>query len=82
MNQECAEDIPLSAFELDTTMFAYSLKRLKSKTQVKYELIIFKGGQAYLDALYYIFKTIWSSEKNPKGYNWTEIVQLFKGKQD
>ena len=47
-------------------MFCDDLERLRGKNPGKYAFIL-KGGKAYIDALYYLLKTVLATEKIPEG---------------
>ena len=75
------EYLPNEEPELSLSMFNAALRRLNTKHADKYAFIL-KGGQSLLDAVFHLFKLVWSTEKIPSGWRKTSIVQLYKGKGD
>ena len=73
------ELIPENECELSIAMFDGALRRLSLKNPKKYEFIL-KGGKSLIDALFYLFQKVWSSENIPAGWKKSSIVQLYKGK--
>ena len=66
-------------FDLTREMFSGALERIKKKNANKYAFIL-KGGQSLTEALFHLFKHVWSSETIPDGWKKTNIVQIYKGK--
>ena len=67
--------------KLTREIFDKSLLDLKKKNGDKYKFIL-RAGSDYRNALYNLFKKVWSSEEKPDQWNKTTIVQLYKGKGD
>ena len=62
--------------------FLNSLQSIKKKGGDKYKFIV-RAGQAYLAALFKLYKIVWKKEKKPDSWKNTVLIQLEKkGKKD
>ena len=68
--------------EFSQDIFLNSLEVIRKKGNGKYKFIQ-GAGQAYLSALYKLFKIVWDKEKKPDCWKNTVLIQLEKkGKKD
>jgi hypothetical protein len=55
------------------------MERLKKKSKEKYKFIL-KAGNSMRNALFRLFRNVWTQERRPEQWKNTTIIQLYKGK--
>ena len=78
-DQRMVESAPEHEMDLTIGMFNSALRRIKTKNAEKYAFIL-KGGQSFINSLFFLFKSVWSKEIIPDDWKKTNIVQIFKNK--
>ena len=62
-------------------MYTKTLKELSQKNGTKYEFIL-KGGRELKQALFFLYKKVWSNETIPETWTHTTVCQIWKRKGD
>ena len=73
------EYVPNDVEELSHEMFSAALRKVRKRNSEKYKFLV-NAGQALLGAVFELFSTVWRTERVPKKWLDSELIQLYKGR--
>ena len=73
------ENIENDFEELSFEMFSSALKKVSNKHKRRYQFIL-NGGKSLINALFFLYSTVWKKEIIPDTWYDSLLIQLPKGK--